>query len=435
MVMTRSMDAPSPDFRSRASSSCGRKIVHVPRRFAQDVWGGTESVILNLCRQQALAGFAPEIHTSIALSETRSEVWNDIPVRRYAYRYPYLGLSNEEKNAMDLKAGNLISLPLFWSLMRMKDVRVFHAHVIGRMGGEVMTAARIRKKPFVVTLHGNVFDVPDEERTAGHGEVGKKHLEWGKAFGMLFRSRKLLEQADAVLCVGHSEYVAAKKSLSHDRVHYLANGVNPKAFENGDRAGLRAELGFADDDFVFGCISRIDPQKGQHLAVDALGKLAGEHPQAKLLLAGPVTDPGYGEELKKAIARLGLKDRVRLLGSVEPESPQHAGLMAALDAFVLPSRHEPFGIVVLEAWAAGKPVIVSEVGGLQRLVDGGRDGLFFESGCVDGLATQMLALIGDKGLAQGLADVGCAKMLRKYTWNKVADDLEAIYTAADRERS
>lgn len=406
--------------------SAGRRVVHVPRRFAQDVWGGTESVILNLCRQQAAAGLAPEIHTSLALSATKSEVWNEIPIRRYRYRYPYLGLSAAEKQAMDLKAGNLISLPLFWSLMRMRDVRVFHAHVIGRMGGEVLTAARLKKKPCVVTLHGNVFDVPDEER-AGHGEAGKRHLEWGKAFGMLFRSRKLLQQADAVLCVGHSEYVAAQQALPHDRVHYLANGVNPQAFEGGDRDGLRTELGFAEEDFVFGCISRIDPQKGQLLLVEALAGLASACPRAKLLLAGPATDPAYGQELQSAIARSGLGERVRLLGSVAPESARHAGLLAALDAFVLPSRHEPFGIVVLEAWAAGKPVIVAKVGGLQRLVDGGEDGLFFESGDVDGLSLRMRQLMGDAALARRLAEAGRAKMLAEYTWKKVADDLEGIY--------
>ena len=156
--------------------------------------------------------------------------------------------------------------------------------------------------------------------------------------------------------------------------------------------------------------------------------MAAEHPRMKVLLAGPVTDPAYGEEIKATIERLGLGDRVRLLGAVEPESERHSGLLAALDAFVLPSRHEPFGIVVLEAWAAGKPVIVSEVGGLQRLVDGGEDGFFFESGDVDGLAKQMIALMTD-GVAGRLAGTGRAKMLREFTWKKVAEDLEAIYSA------
>jgi len=412
----------------------GKRVIHVPRRFAQDVWGGTESVILNLCRQQAAVGLEPQIHTSLALSKTKSEVWKNIPIRRYNYRYPYLGLSEEEKHAMDLKAGNLISLSMFWSLMRLPEVRVFHAHVIGRMGGEVMTAARLRKKPCIVTLHGNVFDVPEEERGSVHADAGKKHLEWGKAFGMLFRSRKLLEEADAILCVGYSEYVAAKNALSHDRVHYLANGVNPSSFESGDRSGLRAELGFGDDDFVFGCISRIDPQKGQHLLVEAFGRLASENPRAKLLLAGPVTDPGYGKELEATIERLGLGERVRLLGSVEPESARHAGLLAALDTFVLPSRHEPFGIVVLEAWAARKPVIVSKVGGLQRLVDHGEDGLFFESGDIDGLAAEMRRLLEGEELADRLAAAGHEKMQRDFTWKKVSDDLERIYRDAESRK-
>ena len=328
---------------------------------------------------------------------------------------------------MDLKAGNLISLSMFWGLMRLADVRVFHAHVIGRMGAEVMTAARLRKKPCVVTLHGNHFDVPEAERGSMHEDAGKKHLEWGKVFGMLFGSRKLLERADAVLCVGHSEYVAAKKALSHDRVHYLANGVNPRAFEGGDRDGHRTELGFGEDDFVFGCISRIDPQKGQHLLVEAFARVAAENPRAKLLIAGPVTNPGYGKEVEAAIEKLGLGGRVRLLGPVEPESERHAGLLAALDAFVLPSRHEPFGIVVLEAWAAGKPVLVAEVGGLQRLVEGGGDGLFFESGDGDGLAAQMTVLAREKELAGRLANAGREKMLREFTWKKVAEDLERIY--------
>lgn len=413
----------------------GSRVIHVPRRFAQDVWGGTESVILNLCRQQLKAALEPEIHTSLALSETRSERWNGIPIRRYAYTYPYFGLSRDERHAMDLKAGNLISLPLFGSLLRLPDVRLFHAHVIGRMGGEVLCAARLKRRPCVVTLHGNVFDVPDAERGDSYGPAGGRHFEWGKAFGMLFRSRRLLEEADAVLCVGYSEYVAARKALSHERVHYLANGVNPEAFEHGDRHRMRGELGIADDEFVFACISRIDPQKGQHLLVEALGKLASAGLRAKLLLAGRATDLEYRDRLRESIAHLGLQERVSWLDPVSPESARHADSLAASDAFVLPSRHEPFGIVVLEAWAAGKPVIVSNVGGLQRLVDGGKDGLVFDSGDGEGLAAQMVTLLQDSAMAESLAAAGRSKMLAKYTWDRVAEDLERIYRKAEAARA
>ena len=120
---------------------------------------------------------------------------------------------------------------------------------------------------------------------------------------------------------------------------------------------------------------------------------------------------------------------------VSPESARHADLLAASDAFVLPSRHEPFGIVVLEAWAAGKPVIVSNVGGLRRLVDGGKDGLVFDSGDGEGLAAQMVTLLQDSAMAESLAGAGRSKMLAEYTWDRVADDLERIYRKAEAARA
>jgi hypothetical protein len=72
------------------------RILHVPRRFALDEWGGTESVIYNLCKQQQALGQHPEIHTSRALAPIPREVWRDIPIRRYRYCYPFLGLSEAE---------------------------------------------------------------------------------------------------------------------------------------------------------------------------------------------------------------------------------------------------------------------------------------------------------------------------------------------------
>ena len=140
-----------------------QRILHVPRRFSQEEWGGTESVILNFCRQQQAMGLVPEIHTSQALCKVRRETWRDIPIFRYRYCYPFLGLTPEDRAALDKKGGNLLSTELFWKLLFRPDVRIYHAHVLKRMGGAVYRAARLRRKPFVVSLHGNVFDVPKDE--------------------------------------------------------------------------------------------------------------------------------------------------------------------------------------------------------------------------------------------------------------------------------
>lgn len=408
------------------------RILHVPRRFAIDEWGGTESVVFHLCEEQQRAGLRPEIHTSRALCGTPSELWRDIPIRRYRYCYPFLGLSPEEIHALDKKGGNLLSLDLFGHLLAAKDVRIYHAHVLKRMGGSVFTAARLRKKPFVVTLHGNIFDVPAAE-AASIVEAQQGHFEWGRPFGALFRSRALLNEADAVLCVGHSEYESALKHLPHDRVHHLPNGVTPEAFENGKRDAGRASLGWGPDDLAFGCLSRIDPQKNQLLLVDAFADLAARLPgrSLRLLLGGPCTDRSYKESIVNRIAERGIADRVSLIPAVVAESETHRDLLSALDCFVLPSRHEPFGIVVLEAWAAGLPVIVSDVGGLQRLVAHETDGLRFQSGDVEALAAAMLRLATETGLGPALATEGLRKTHSRYTWKAVSAQLELIYQAAE----
>lgn len=405
-----------------------KTIIHVPRRFALDEWGGTESVIYHLCREQQEAGWQPEIHTSKALAQTPTETWRGIPIKRYGYTYPFLGLTAEEKLALDKKGGNLLSFSLLPGLARRNDVDIFHAHVTKRMGATVRTAARLRKRPFVVTLHGNIFDVPKDEADSIVA-AQKNHFEWGRPFGMLLGSRDLLEHADAVICVGYSEYEAAKGALPHDRVYHLPNGVAPDSLVGGNRQAARQRLGVANNDFLFGCISRIDHQKNQRLLVDAWAAVYRKHPHARLVLVGPATRPDYADELRHAIAAVGA-DAGKVLPPVEVESDEHRDLLAALDCFVLPSRHEPFGIVILEAWAAGKPVIASHVGGLQRLIRDGETGLHFPSGNTDALATMMTNVMENADLAKALAVNGNREVNAKYTWKTIASQQADIYSEA-----
>ena len=407
-----------------------KRIIHVPRRFAQAEWGGTETVLLNFCRQQIANGYQPEIHTSMALNNTAEETWNDIPIRRYKHVYPFFGLSAEEKHALDLKAGNLISLPFYFKLRKANGVRLYHAHVINRLGGETLTLARQQKVPCVVSLHGNVFDMPKAEADA-LVEHQQGHFEWGKPFGMIFRSRQLLQEVDAVICVGYSEYEKASEKLGHGRVYHLPNGVNPKTFAAGNGSVVRRELSIPDGDIVFGCISRIDPQKGQHNLVEAFVRNADAHPNTQLILAGPVTKPAYENQIRSLIDASNCQNRIHFLPAVHPESENHLNLLHALDTFVLPSRHEPFGIVVLEAWSAGLPVIASKVGGLIRLLEHQRDGLHVEANSVEALSDALARLSLEPNTRKTFGEAGKKKVQQLYSWEEIDRQLEAIYADAE----
>ncbi len=415
------------------SKSAPDRILHIPRRFVAEEWGGTETVILEISRQQQRAGYRPEIYTSKALATKSRETIGGVPVRRFGYQYPFFGLSAEDRAAMDKKGGNLLSLPLFASLMTAGDVRLFHAHALKRLGGEVRTAARLRKKPLVVSLHGGVFDVPTAELETMLKPIENK-VEWGKPFGALFGSRRVLEDADQVVCVGQSELDKARGQLGHDRVVYLPNGVDTAKFAAGDDAAFRQKHGIAPEAFLVLNISRIDSQKNQLLLVEAFARLRREVPHAALVLIGPETQPTYAAKIRAKIDELGLSGAVQWLPGLRNDNPDLLNAFHACDVFALPSMHEPFGIVVLEAWSAGRAVVASAVGGLKALVGHETTGLTFDPNAADAaevLSAHLSRLAVSPELARQLGAAGRDEAKARYDWAVIGQQLETIYAAAE----
>lgn len=408
-------------------------IIHVPRRFVAEEWGGTETVILEISRQQQRVGANPVILTSMALAHRREEEIGGVPVKRFPYSYPFLGLSSADRAAMDKKGGNLLSLSLLRGLLTQPDVRIFHAHALKRLGGEVRTAARLRRKPLVVSLHGGVFDVPAAEREQMLQPIANKP-EWGKVFGALFGSRRILEDADQVLCVGQSELEKARGQIGHDRIAYLPNGVDCAKFATGDGAAFRRQHQIPQDAFLALNISRIDAQKNQLLLIEAFAQFRSQEPNAFLLLVGPETQPEYAAKLRALINAHNLASCVRLLPGIRNDHPDLINAYHACDLFVLPSMHEPFGIVVLEAWSAGRPVLVNRVGGLQSLVAHGQNGWFIHThaqATATDLAAQLQWLARNPGLRHELAQAGRTEARARYDWNRIAQQLEQHYQAAE----
>ena len=408
-------------------------IVHVPRRFVAHEWGGTETVILEISRQQQLAGLHPLIITSMALASQREESIAGIPVLRYPHSYPFFGLSTADRAAMDKKGGNLLSLSLLRALIRQPDVRIFHAHALKRLGGTVRTAARFRRKPYVVSLHGGIFDVPAAELSDLTKPIEGK-FEWGRAFGALLGARKVLDDADHVICVGASEAEKARASLPHDRISYLPNVVDSARFSSGNGPAFRLAHNIPADAFLLVAIGRIDSQKNQLTLLEAFARFLPSAPNARLLIIGPETQPAYAQQLRVFISANNLAHAVTILPGLGNDSHSLVDAYHAADVFTLASRHEPFGIVVLEAWCAAKPVVASRIGGLQSLIRDGETGLFFNPSDPDAasqLAVQLSLLHQNPNLRASLGNAGRAEALAHYDWSRICLRLESIYQLAE----
>ena len=168
-------------------------------------------------------------------------------------------------------------------------------------------------------------------------------------------------------------------------------------------------------------LGRIDePRKGLPFLLEALPAVQARHPRVRVLVAG------YGDVgAAKAKLRPGTKEAVEFLGGID--DVDKARLLASVDAYVAPhTGGESFGIVLVEAMAAGAPVVASDLPAFARVLDGGRSGLLFPTGDAHALGTVLGELLGDVRRRQLLCEAG-KRHARRYDWSSVAADVLAVY--------
>jgi glycosyltransferase involved in cell wall biosynthesis len=333
---------------------------------------------------------------------------------------------------MDQKGGNLLSFSLMKALLLEPNIDLLHAHSGKRLGGIVRTVAKIRRIPYVISLHGGIFDVPVTEQEALLEPIRGK-FEWGKPLGMMLGSRRVLQDASAIVCVGQAEYEAARHLLPGQRVEYLKNGVDCARFRHGDGVRFRLRYALGNDAKIILCISRIDPQKGQLSLVDAMPQILESDPNAHLVLIGPVTRPAYLNQIQNRIRDLGLQRRVLVLPGIRPGDRTLIDAYHAADVFCLPSIHEPFGIVILEAWAAGCPVVATRVGGIPGFAKDGHDALLVKPDCPEELSGALAPLLGNPGLRARLGESGRRRVIKEFDWSVVTNQLISLYQSVCSE--
>ena len=392
------------------------KIAHVVRRFTFAEWGGTESVVWNIAKQQKAQGLTPEILCTAALDKVGTEVIEGITIRRFPCFYPYFPMPEKDRLALDKKGGNPFSPELMKALQK-GNFDIFHSHAGGRLANYTLHLAKKLSVPTLMSLHGGSCAIPEQEMALMLKPL-KHKFSYGGIVDRLCRMRKAPEsQADVLLALSKEEVEKLKNRYPEKQVELFPNGILHR--ELPEAGVFRKKYNIPDDKKLLLCISRIDYQKNQQILLELLKKYDDTH----LLLIGPVTAQWYLDEILTEAENADTKKRLTIIPGLPPDSIELLKALKTAYCFILPSRHEPFGIAALEALDAGLPLIASAVGGLRDFLFDGENALLFEDNNVDSLlkAYNRLDSLREQIIAGGRVTAA------EYNWKSISAKLTDIY--------
>jgi len=331
-----------------------------------------------------------------------------------------------QERLRQLGAAGVVPLPIADRLQPLQDLRavrdlrrlvarvrpaVLHCHgakaaLVGRLGRQ--------GAPVVYTVHGEPSR-PAQSPVAG---VARRLAE-----RLLARSTQRFIAVSAAIA---SELEAAW-GVAPQRVSVMHNGVDAHRFQldvderRAARRRVRSRLDIPCGALLLGAVARLAPEKGLDILVEALAGLRADGDMERSVMLA-VAGEGPERSRLEALARAhGIEDSVRLPG-FETDIP---AFLAAIDVFVLPSRSEGQSIALLEAMAAGLPVVATRVGGIPEVVSSGTNGVLVAADDPVGLHSALRRVLGPEGRKLGRS--AQRHVAERFSWSSVARRLEELY--------
>lgn len=213
--------------------------------------------------------------------------------------------------------------------------------------------------------------------------------------------------------------------LPFEKINVVPNGVNLNLYSGVERDYEFRRQYAADNEKIILFVGRLVYEKGiQHL-IAAMPKILEKYHDSKLVIAGK---GGMIDELKAQVNAMGISNKVYFTGYLN--SKQVVKMYKCADVAVFPSTYEPFGIVALEAMLAGIPTVVSDIGGLNEIVEHGVNGMKSYTGNPNSIADSVLSLLFDPQLAMNVTKNAKNKVKDEFNWQKIAQDTHYIYELA-----
>ncbi len=283
-------------------------------------------------------------------------------------------------------------------------------------------------RPDIIHTHQvtALFYAGRASKRTGIGQV--VHTEHGKNYARRFRTRWLGRwagrYAKKFFCVSSdiAAEVAGWRIVGTSKLSVVRNGIDMEAIDPGHAAEVRTEMGIPLGAAVIGTVGRLSDVKRQDVLIRGLARLRRQNADVHLLLVG---DGPRRTDLVKLAWKLGLADAVHFAGY--QDKPQK--YLAAMDLFALSSASEGMPLSVLEAWAARKPVVAFQVGGLPEIIEQRRNGILVPAGHETELAAAMLEVISNHKLASDLAAEGRRRVETEYSLARTAQRYDDEYRA------
>lgn len=213
--------------------------------------------------------------------------------------------------------------------------------------------------------------------------------------------------------------------LPYDKINVIPNGVNLQLFSNVNiDYDFRRQYAM-DNEKIILYVGRLVYEKGIQNLIASMPKVLDRYHDSKLIICGR---GGMIDELREQVKYLGIENKVYFAGYCDSKKMQK--MYKCADVAVFPSTYEPFGIVAIESMLSGTPTIVSDVGGLNEIIEHGVTGMKSYAGNANSIADSVLALLFDPKLCANISQNAIKKVKENYNWSKITDSTYYVYQLA-----
>ena len=213
--------------------------------------------------------------------------------------------------------------------------------------------------------------------------------------------------------------------LPYDKINVIPNGVNLQLFSNVNiDYDFRRQYAM-DNEKIILYVGRLVYEKGIQNLIAAMLKVLDRYHDSKLIICGR---GGMIDELREQVKYLGIENKVYFAGYCDSKKMQK--MYKCADVAVFPSTYEPFGIVAIESMLSGTPTIVSDVGGLNEIIEHGVTGMKSYAGNANSIADSVLSLLFDPKLCANISQNAIKKVRENYNWSKITDSTYYVYQLA-----